>query len=302
MGHGCHKLDKLDHTLLQGVQKIGVHIMNWVNLVIAGAVIYGIYYVYKKYIYKKVEMMAFSIDSIGHWCASHWYIFLIAFILYFVWNKWLKGGKKPIIISREKIEKERRIKELKYNGTFVTIIKKILVPKHTPIGLVEVEDIEEISVKKAYLWKNPKEIMGNIYNIYHRYDQTIGKNVYEIIFKPSWAGSFLFANPFSKKDIIRIFEDDFEPIDKESKNLILNVKKSTDGHVGEYYTTGKEKENVNWINDQIFKHDKEANSSFYEVESQKRATFDIYTAGQLDMKEKEIQAEMARKKGFTERV
>jgi hypothetical protein len=224
------------------------------------------------------------------------YIIVAGIGIFLFYEFVLKGGgkQKPKVIIRSDLEKKRRIEELKYNGRVIPIKARILNLEKNKYN----EETFYPIIK--YLWHGTK-LIGSISNICIKEENPTNEIFYEVIFKPIWF--WKFTNPFSnKKEIIRLSSNNIEPLNRNKNFIDIMPEVSLDMHMGTYYDVPNEKKNINLINENIWKHDKEANSSFYEVESQKRATFDIETAAQLDLKEKEIQAELIRKKGFTERV
>ena len=225
---------------------------------------------------------------------QNYVLFGVALVGVFIVYELFKGGgkEKPKIISRSDLEKRRRIEELKYNKRTFPIKVKIGDKEDTLLPVIKT------------IWHGDK-CLGNVLGISERIlkaGNPATEIFYEIVFKPLWFGRF--TNPFSKKkEIIRIAKTSFET-PSNGKEGFIDIKEevSLDAHMGVFYDVPNEEKHLNWITDELYKHDKEANASFYEVESQKRATFDINLAGELDKKEKEIQAELARKKGFAERV
>lgn len=221
------------------------------------------------------------------------------FAIWFFARHFSKKGK-PKVISRAALEKSRRIEELKYNKRNWILKKKYRILDRKTGNEIEKEDIFYPEIKK--LWHGGK-LLGIVVNIHNREENPSKERFVEIVFRPAiWFGKY--AKPFSKvKDIIRFNENELEPIQNERQRFLeIKPDVSIDAHMGEYYDVPNEEKHRNWINENMWKHDKEANSSFYEVESQKRATFDLDIAAQLDMKEKEIQAELAKRKGFAESV
>ncbi len=209
---------------------------------------------------------------------QYWPIILIiglGIVVFFLITK-LKSKHKPVVINRGLLEKQRRIKDLKYNPNTITI-----------------EFGGKTYYPKMHWLFHGKKRLGLITNIHERTDKDNIK-FFEIVFNSQFPYYI-----FSKKDIIRIAESSLLPLREDDKKIIIWPSISIDSHEGQYFDVPFETKNINWINEQLYKHDKEANSSFYEVESQKRATFDIMNASiPLDMEEKRIQAEMMRKKGY----
>jgi hypothetical protein len=229
-----------------------------------------------------------------------WILLVISLFAIWYFARHFSKKNKPQVISRAALEKTRRLEELKYNSRHIILKKKYKILNEKTGTEIEKEDIFYPEIQR--IWHGRK-LLGIVTNIYSREENPSKEKFIEIVFRPSvWFDTW--ANPFSsKKDIIRLNENELEPITNEfQKHLSIKPDVSIDSHMGEYYDAPNEEKHKNWINEQMWKHDKEANSSFYEVESQKRATFDLNTAAQLDLKEKEIQAELARKKGYSESV
>jgi hypothetical protein len=214
-----------------------------------------------------------------------WIVLLIvgAFgILYFVRIR----SKQPKTINRNQVEKHRRIEELRYTGR---TIKNI-----TNLNGLEIKGVDEYrNIFHGRIW------LGEISNITERTEEITSngkkeeKEILEMVFRPKWFWNF--ASPF-RKDLLRVFKD-CVVLDSSRKNIVILPTISIDGFMGYYYDVPNEKTHTNWVNDQIFKHDKEDTTSFYYVESQKRSTFDLEFAHDMAMKEKELQVELARKRG-----
>ena len=231
-----------------------------------------------------------------------WIFLAISIFAIWYFARYFSKKSKPKVISRAELEKQRRIEELKYNDRHIAFKKRIRKFDKEQNIWIETEDTFYPEMQN--LWKGSK-LLGKIISITPREEAANPTNniFFEIVFRPSvWFGKW--ANPFSKQmDVLRFHENELEPIQSEfQRYLAIRKGVSLDAHMGEYYDVPNEEKHKNFINENLWKHDKEANSSFYEVESQKRATFDLNTAAQLDLKEKDIQAELAKKKGFSESV
>jgi hypothetical protein len=215
-------------------------------------------------------------------------VIIFAFIMFVKFK-----SKTPKIISRAEIEKSRRIDELKYNNRVIPEREEYY---NYETGKTELSDVKYYSYN--YLL-NGDNLIGTIQSIGKKNLRVMNdgteeiKNYYEIVFKPKM---FLkFANPF-KKEIIVVFDDDIH-LFKGRKAVMIDHAVSIDREMGILYTTPHQREIMNMVNEHIYKTDKESNASFYFVESQKRSTIDIDFAHDMAMKEKELQIELARKKG-----
>jgi hypothetical protein len=204
-------------------------------------------------------------------------IAIVFIVFYFVRIR----TKKPTIISRNEIEKQKRIKELQHNSRLIS--EEVILP----------DGNKSINYREFKSLFHGIKFLGSITNIQPRISNPDKEMIYEIVFKPRWFLSL--TNPF-KKDLLRIFKDCLI-LDKAKGQIVIEPTVSIDSTLGYYYDVPNELQHLNWINEQIFKHDKEDNASFYFVESQKRATFDLDYAHDMGMKEKELQIELAKKRG-----
>lgn len=209
----------------------------------------------------------------------------VAIFLFFAFFKIRKPKNK--IVDRTLIEKNERIKELAKNNNVI------------PEYWMSENDRKEVRYNKYTFLKHGSRLLGKIMNIAKR--TTVGnpdpKNNYEIVFKPPMFSLFGHSMFFFKKmEIIRVAEEELHLM-PEWRTAEIKPDVTIDSHMGVYYDVPHEKENINWINENLFKHDKETLSNFYYVEAQKRSTFDTDYAHEVVMEEKKLQTELAKRRG-----
>jgi hypothetical protein len=192
--------------------------------------------------------------------------------------------KKPKIISRSEVEKLKRIKALEINEN-VIVENEVIDGKSIPIY----STFNHLYHGIRYL--------GQIINIAMREEKgnPTGetKQVMEIVFRPPM---FLTVSDPFKRNLIRIYKSEMI-LDRSRKTIVILPQTTIDYKLGFYYDVPNEEKHYNWINETLNKTDMESNTSIYYVEGQKRSTFDFEFAQQMALKEKELQIELARKRG-----
>jgi hypothetical protein len=265
----------------------------------------------------------FDVNNMGAFLQQNivWFalIGILAFIIYYFVSF---SSKKPKIISRADVEKKKRIDSLAINSNEITetienqdgtksnsavkykdlfhgmrwlgSIKNIgrrieIDDKQRPILKTLEEKLEKIKDDPNSTLKEKKDAETQIEEFIEKH----GENVFEIVYNPPLILNF--ANTL-KKELIRIYKKSLI-FDKSKGNIVIKPEISIDRHLGYYYDVANEPTHLNWFNQNLFKNDKEDLSSFYFVESQKKSTLDLKNAADMAMKEKELQLELARKRG-----
>jgi uncharacterized membrane protein len=232
------------------------------------------------------------VNTFGNFIQNN-FIWIVGLIIVgFVVAMLFKGKSKTAkIISRSQVERQKRISELSQNRNTVGDVEKMnfLDDDGNQIS-VGVDSLKEVQYNILF---HGSKFLGKITNIGFRFTNPNKERVFEIVYNPKWFWEF--ANPF-KKELLRIYEKSLI-LNKARNSMVILPTVSIDSHLGLFYDVPFEINHVNWINERLFEHDKEDLSSFYYVESQKRSTFDLEFAHAMAMKEKELQIELARKKG-----
>lgn len=224
----------------------------------------------------------YGVNAIGSFIQSNlFYLVGLAVIVYIAYDFIKIRSKKPKIISRSIIEKQKRIDELKYNKA--TIPFKKVVNGH--------DEIFYPTFKNLFHGQN---WLGKITSIACRVGNPDNELFLEIVFSPAWFGKL--ASPF-KKDIVRVSENSIEPIAENQNSIQIKPEITLDSHMGLFYDVPSEEKHLNFINETLFKHDSEELASQYYVESQKKSTLDLDYAHEMAMKEKDLQIELAKKRG-----
>ncbi len=122
-----------------------------------------------------------------------------------------------------------------------------------------------------------------------------------LIVKPALIKSLGITNPFKKSQIIQ-FENDMNVCIKDKDNIYVSSDVGITNYLGIYHQIGeKEKKMIDNIRDSdIRQTDIDMMASVYFVKSQEQATFDPNYAHQMAMREKELQIELAKRKGKSE--
>ena len=179
-----------------------------------------------------------------------------AVLLYLV-----KVKKKPIVVSRAEVERDRRIQAVKFNAAIVG----------------------ESVFKDLY---HGRRWIGSIKNIVSEVDEN-KLTVLEIVFKPKLL--WKLSNPL-KLEIIRLYADSMIK-DYGNGAIVIKPDVSTDSYFGMYYDMPHSVENRNFISSHLYKTDAESLGDMYFAESQKRATVDLDQAGIIEAKQMDLQIE-----------
>jgi hypothetical protein len=202
---------------------------------------------------------------------------LIAFIGFWViYEFFIKGEKKaPKPLDRSEVERKKFIERMKMNKALDfkwffrgnQLIGKILYLKPT-----------FIEIKKS----EPQKL-----------------DILEMVVQPSLSSRLKLTNPLAKELCIQINKKNTDCGLNSFTNEIRIVEQITfDNLFGIFYDRTLETELAEHIkNDNIFRSDLENLASIYYVKSQEQSTFDPQYAHEMALKEKELQVELAKKRG-----
>lgn len=206
--------------------------------------------------------MTSFIEQVLDWCGSHWYIFLIGFGIYFVWNKWLKTPAKLKPIYRAEIERKNFIERNKQNRSAF-----------------------------RWLWRGNK-ILGQIKTL-RRSDMAHKENdvpipAIEIVYKPSLLG-LKIPNPFSKDICIILDKETTETI---FPDVTIDETATFDKFMGMYYDRKFQKQAEEYIKvDNVFRTDLENLTSIYYAKAQEQSTIQPQFAHETLAKQQDIELE-----------
>jgi len=182
-------------------------------------------------------------------------IYIISRILRYV-------EKKPKVVSRAMVERDRRIADISQNSDM----------------------LGETVYKDLY---HGRKWLGKIMNIVREKDDTKPDlDFLEIVYKPKWFWLFLRHKP----QIIRIFDGNIIK-NPSGKAIIILPTVNIDNFFGLYYDMPFSEENRNFIKSHLYKNDQESLGDIYFAESQKRSTIDFDKAHDITEKEMELQIE-----------
>jgi hypothetical protein len=204
-----------------------------------------------------------------------WWIFPIVIIGLIIFWLYDRSKKAPKIIVRSEIERKKRIQELSMNANMIPDIVEI----NTPMGIKK--DVVFNFYDKLYIGGINR---GKIFNIMPKTDKD--GRTFEIVYQP-----FLFwfiVNPFAKKNIINVRENVVNKY-AHTKELSIRGEVAIDNVEGSFYDIPNEILHLNKINENLWKHDKENTTSFYETESQKESIIDIDHRKKMSEKQLELQ-------------
>lgn len=216
------------------------------------------------------QVMKFVFDNI-------WLIVGFGIVIYFIHEYFsFKRRTSFKTINRSEIERKEFIDRMKYN----------------------------ISPYK-WLYKG-KEVIGKISNYTEELTKGNPKDLKTIslVFRPMLIKRPIkISNPFAKMQPLKI-EKNNEIIVQVDKDLVLNETIELSKYSGFYYSIGKNEPIIceNIRNLETFKTDLNSVASIYFVKSQEQSTFDPNMAHDVVMKEKELQVELAKRKGKTETI
>jgi len=215
-------------------------------------------------------------DLIGFVTANQMPILIAAglvgvYIIYeFFWKSDEKKPPKPI--DRREVERKNFIERMELNPS---ISYKWFLKGANIIGKI-------MFLKETTIEGNPEK-----------------HNVIEMVIKPALLSKFKIENPFAKEMCVMIDKKntDYEKI-AFSNELSITDRVTFDNVHGIFYDRSMETELAEHIkNDAIFRTDLEQLAAIYYVASQEQSTFDPQYAHEMAMKEKELQIELARKRG-----
>jgi hypothetical protein len=230
--------------------------------------------------------MVNPLDAIMKWGFDNVFILCILGLAFYFLHGYLgiKKVEKIKSVDRSEIERQNMVERLKFN------------------------------TNKRYKWLyKGSHLLGNISSIIG--SQTGGNphpvETLTIAFQPMLISSPIkIKNPFAKKQVVVIDYANILMTSDENGNVVETNKiiiKDTiaiSKYQGIYYTVGSTEEMIkNNIRDfDTFKTDLNNLASIFFVKSQEQSTYQPQYAHDLALKEKEIQLEMAKKKGKMETI
>lgn len=232
--------------------------------------------------------MAFSIDGVISWAEAHWYIFLIAFGVYFVYAKWLSHPPKLKPVNRSEIERDNFIRRNKFNTSFYNDLYRgdKLIGHIISMRGTELFRVTRRGIEKDVAPENLKDLTVN------QQLEELKKPIYEIIFKPIW-NFYLFKMPniFSKGEVI--FIDANTTRKNEAKKWLEIDRAATfDKAFGIYYDRRYEEESEEFIKvNTIFRTDLENLTSIYYAKAQEQSTIQPDFAHETLGKQQDIELE-----------
>jgi hypothetical protein len=194
--------------------------------------------------------------------------------IYIIYEFFWKSGEKkpPQPLDRREVERKNFIERMKLN---TPVYYRWFLKSSDIIGKI-------ISMKDTIIEGNPEK-----------------HEVIEMVVQPALLSRFKIANPLSKKMCIMMDKKntDFEKI-AFTNELSITDRVTFDNVHGIFYDRSLETELAEHIkNDNIFRTDLEQMAGIYYVHSQEQSTFGENNAHEMAMKEKELQIELARKRG-----
>jgi len=233
------------------------------------------------------------------------YIGAIVVVLFFVFQMFVKISGKTKILKRSDIEKKKLIKSMELNKTkhfkelwhSSKFLGKIINYKRFVLNpaSIEIKKSQESFAQKYRDFKETKDekILKELNVLSKNIKDELSKSVVIIVFKPKFIGKIL--NPF-KREVIQIF-DGLLIKEFDKKKLIIPADVFTDEFMGIFYDMTDPKFHLNIIHEKMYETDLDAMASVWFVKAQELSTFDPDKAHAMAMKEKELQIELARKRG-----
>lgn len=210
--------------------------------------------------------MAFDVNSVIEWCKNNWVIIVLVLGIAFLIYMYMK--KKPKFKPTDRCEIER-------------------------LKFIEREKLNTTSMK--YLWRG-KKLMGLIKTLSaSKYE---GQDVINIVFKPAFFG-LKIPDIFSKDIPLIISDIENSDYDYEGHNFTIDEFSNLNLLLGIRYDIQSKKVLHKFIvNDNVTKSDMEQHSAVQFTEGQKLSTYgNSDNAAALVLKEKELQTELAKKRG-----
>lgn len=229
--------------------------------------------------------MVNPIDQLLKFIFDHvFYIVVIGFLGYFAYN-YLKIKKKSFnIVDRSEVERLKFIERMRPNkvdGKLFLFRGKINLGKITHYKMFSVEKSQIKSKKNKEADPIPKKMI----------------NMVQLIVKPTF---FIFSNPFSKAQCYQLNKKFLE---RYSNKIYLPDWLAIDKYFGIYYDLETLTTHHRVIlKDNVTRTDLNEMASVYFVKSQEQSTFDPVHAHNMALKEKELEIELAKKKGMQETI
>lgn len=233
------------------------------------------------------------------------YIGAIAVILFFGFKMFVNVSSKTKILKRSDLEKKKLIKSMELNKTKFfkelwhssKFLGKIISYKRFVLNPASIEILksQESFAQKYRDFKETKDekVLKELNVLSKSIKDEFSKSVVIIVFKPKFIGKIL--NPF-KKQVLQIF-DGLLIKEFDKKKLIIPADVFTDQFMGVYYDMTDPKFHLNIMHEKMYETDLSAMADVWFVKAQELSTFDPEKAHAMAMKEKELQIELARKRG-----
>lgn len=239
--------------------------------------------------------MGFSFDSLLDFVFKNIFYFVaIGIIVYYI-KDYLRVKSSFKTLSRSEIERGKFIERM--------IPNKMPVKTHfykgkTNLGLITHYKEFEYEFKESSGKKPSKK--GNVSIEEDQDKKPIKKESIQIIqmlVKPVLLGSL--ANPFAK---VNVFQINGKYLEKYPNKYCIPNHIYLDKLWGIYYDETTNAHTELMKNDNIMRTDLNQIASIYFVKSQEQSTYDPIHAHALAMKERELQIELAKKKGQSETI
>jgi hypothetical protein len=205
------------------------------------------------------------------------YIIIAGVGFFIIYEFFIKSGpgKKLKPLDRSEVERRKFIQRMKMNESMQW---KWFFKGSQLLG------------KIRYLKPTTLEIKGN--------PSTKNVDILEMVVTPPLFGRFKIASLFAKDICLQIDKNHCELETDNTNEIKINQAVTFDNIFGIFYDRTLETElNEHIKNDAIFRTDLENLASVYYVKAQEQSTFDPDYAHQMAMKEKELDIEMAKKRG-----
>lgn len=233
------------------------------------------------------------------------YIGAIVVVLFFCFKMFVNVSSRTKILKRSDLEKKKLIRSMELNKTKFfkelwhssKFLGKIISYKRFVLNPASIEILksQESFAQKYRDFKETKDekVLKELNILSKGIKDEFSKSVVIIVFKPKFIGKIL--NPF-KKQVLQIF-DGLLIKEFDKKKLIIPADVFTDQFMGVYYDMTDPKFHLNIMHEKMYETDLSAMADVWFVKAQELSTFDPEKAHAMAMKEKELQIELARKRG-----
>lgn len=232
---------------------------------------------------------------------------IVGFIGYILISKFISGRAK--IIRRSDVQKKELIKNMSLNKTdlFKTLwhgnqfLGKIISYKNVtpnPIDKDIIKAQQDLNEKitKARFAKTEDDLQKAMIDMDRSRDELeklMGDNIVYVIFAPKWFSNV--SNPFRKEPMI--IRDKYLVKEYSTKKLIVPPDFFMDRFMGIFFDMGAPEQHLSIIKEEMFRTDLDTMASVYYVKGQEQAIINPENAIQMALKEKELQIELAKKRG-----